>query len=282
MSRRSFYRQSTRQQTTYVNDIDEKVIHWSKEWVSPTISGTASTATQESQASSLNGVTVDLHDGDKKQTVTTLPFSVKMWVSHPELDEKDIPVKDSVEGDALLDLPQYMVIKRQPEAPTGGNNDLTAADIRGAVGGESIPGIASGYDNPSTEAKPEPEQVPTTLPTETAPTASIEPAPVASTEPVPGSASAPEAASTEPVPESAPTAPESVPEPTEPAPESVPEPTEPAEPAEPTVSEPTETAPSADVEVSHQEPADVEMTDAPAQDIPETNNNANTDAMDES
>lgn len=184
MSRRSFYRQTTRQQTTYVNDIDDKIVHWAKEWVSPSLSRAAAAAAAQDTVSQINGGGSSTADGGANDaganpnssggnsSTTTLPFSVKMWVAHPETDEKDIPVKDCAEDD-LLDLARYTVIKRQPEQAAAGSNDLTAADIRGAVGGEAIPGIASGYD-----AKPEDQP-----PKVEAPAAATE-APVVETAPV--------------------------------------------------------------------------------------------------
>lgn len=152
MSRRSFYR-SSRQGTAgpYVADIDEKITHWSRDWVSPQLP--AQQLQQQSSSSvtpAPNADEAESPNPNEQLKSNQFGFTVKTWIL---VDDEDyVPVKDGDDGDTLdIDVfTQANLSKEQPVPETGA---LTAADIRGAVGGEAIPGIASGYSGTTKETQ---------------------------------------------------------------------------------------------------------------------------------
>lgn len=155
MSRRSLYRHSTRHSTQpYITEIDDNVVHWSKEWVSPIINSSDSSISATGQPSnsgtpvppgavSASGSPSVNGNSTGANGKPGLGFSVKMWTI---VESSPPPIDDGNEGD-LLDLARYSMIKVEPEKPQPTQGGLSAADIRGAVGGESIPGIANYSSN---------------------------------------------------------------------------------------------------------------------------------------
>jgi hypothetical protein len=155
MSRRSLYRHSARHSVQpYLTETDDNVVYWSKEWVTPTSTETA-TAIQPSNSGTpapgavsstgspaVNGTANSVTNGKPG-----LGFSVKMWT----VVESSPPPTNDGDDEDLLDMTQFSVIKVEPEKPAPPQGGLSAADIRGAVGGESIPGIASYSTNNDTQ-----------------------------------------------------------------------------------------------------------------------------------
>jgi hypothetical protein len=142
MSRRSLYRHSGRHQSSYAVDVDEKIVHWRREWVTPQLSQAQQQAQQTQAQSQANtpGPEDSKNTNGSVAPATTRDFKIKAWVP---IDESTYqPVEDG-EPDDVLDMQssETKVILPEPEPEqTGG---LTAADIRGAVGGDAIPGIVS-------------------------------------------------------------------------------------------------------------------------------------------
>lgn len=149
MSRRSLYRHSGRHQSSYAVDVDEKIVHWSREWVTPQLSQ----AQQQGQTQAQSQANTPGPEDSKTTNGSAVPadtrdFKIKAWV--PIDDSSYQPVEDG-EPDDVLDMQssETKVILPEPEPEqTGG---LTAADIRGAVGGDAIPGIVSQQYNKSEE-----------------------------------------------------------------------------------------------------------------------------------
>lgn len=137
MSRRSLYRQSGRYTSTpYVIETDERVVSWNREWVTPALPVDAATSSVSQSATPAPGSTTDSFANGKSHA----SFSVKMWV---QADSK-IP-QDCDEDDYLIfeDPVQEIAPAVSQQTQDGG---LSAADIRGAVGGEAIPGISASSD----------------------------------------------------------------------------------------------------------------------------------------
>lgn len=137
MSRRSLYRQSGRYTSTpYIPETDERVVSWSREWVTPALPVDAATSSVSQSATPAPGAANDTFANGKSQA----SFSVKMWV---HTDSK-IP-QDGDDDDYLVfeDPVQEIAPAVSQQSQEGG---LSAADIRGAVGGEAIPGISASSD----------------------------------------------------------------------------------------------------------------------------------------
>lgn len=119
MSRRSLYRTSRPHTIKYGADLDQTIKHFQLRTVMHLVSGD------------------ELHIGDDKEQPRQFP--VKQWVAIPEAEYE--PTIDGVESDEL-----EFTLKTVALGETVSEGDeLTAHDIRGAVGGETIPGIASTY-----------------------------------------------------------------------------------------------------------------------------------------
>lgn len=150
MSRRSLYRQSGRHHAAYTVDMDEKITHWSREWVTPQLSIQQQQQQQQQQQAQSQSTTPAPENGDKNTNGVApkvLEFKVKAWV--PIEDSSYNPIEDG-EPDDILDM---LSSEAKVVLPTTDNDQsgLSAADIRGAVSGEAIPGIATGGGE---EAKP--------------------------------------------------------------------------------------------------------------------------------
>ncbi|ANB13283.1 hypothetical protein AWJ20_1567 [Sugiyamaella lignohabitans] len=173
MSRRSLYRQSRHvTQSAFSYDIEDRVVHWTKEWTSiaagpgavantgsaaPQNSGTVGTPNRSTgtpipglgdSSSALNVDSPGINGNARQENAgvqePTLGFTVKMWVATTDDSSAvDITVKDCDEDD-LLDVSQLNPRKQDAVIEeTKAADSLTAADIRGAVGGEAIPGIVA-------------------------------------------------------------------------------------------------------------------------------------------
>ncbi|CAN6630944.1 hypothetical protein TRVA0_013S00188 [Trichomonascus vanleenenianus] len=179
MSRR--YRQSSRHTGQYLTDLDDKIKGWQREWTSPLLNAAAASApatavtngsaTKSQQNTPAPGsesppasAAAELNAANKK----LYSFSVKMWV---RVDEEGVAVEDGDAGD-VLDLSSSTQRARMvDEDKSKSEGGLTAADIRGAVGGEAIPGIVSAqYDTQKKEETPkEPSREPPKEPEPTQP-----------------------------------------------------------------------------------------------------------------
>ncbi|KAA8916162.1 hypothetical protein TRICI_001653 [Trichomonascus ciferrii] len=162
MSRRSLYRHSGRHQSSYAVDVDEKIVHWGREWVTPQLSQAQQQAQQtqaQSQANTPGPEDAKNTNGSAATTAAsaaTRDFKIKAWVP---IDESTYqPVEDG-EPDDVLDMQssETKVILPEPEPEQAGG--LTAADIRGAVGGDAIPGIVSQqYSDNKPEQQPQEDE----------------------------------------------------------------------------------------------------------------------------
>ncbi|ODQ66727.1 hypothetical protein NADFUDRAFT_82461 [Nadsonia fulvescens var. elongata DSM 6958] len=149
--------------TTGSSSTTSSTVHWRRQWIVPnSSSGPLPGSINSSNTVQTNGsVTPSI---SKEETANTsdsnghvpmgadailphLNFKIKMWV--PVDLSGDIIDDPIVQGDEddLLDFGILSQGTAGKKAEASNTNDLTAADIRGAVGGEAIPGIiSSGYN----------------------------------------------------------------------------------------------------------------------------------------
>lgn len=159
MNRRSLRQSRRHSAQPYLTEIDDRVLHWSKQWVTPVLAETAAVQNpfQASSggtpapgaASTTNSPAVN---GNVDGSRAGLGFSVKMWV----VTDSSPPVINDGDDNDLLNMADYSVYKALPEQALPQQGGLSAADIRGAVGGEAIPGIES-YSKNSHSANNKPE-----------------------------------------------------------------------------------------------------------------------------
>lgn len=158
--RRSLYRQSTGRGASHSNDLAETVVHWERVWVSPlpvsTSNGNPNAKVNGSAGVSktLSGTTSGGNslEEDQSPAQATLPFKVKVWA---QLDNQgDFATLNDGDDDDYINLVAATshVQGRKVNAVNQATSDsLTAADIRGAVGGGEDVSISSYTSN---EAKP--------------------------------------------------------------------------------------------------------------------------------
>lgn len=148
--RRSLYRQSGGR-GAYSNDLDETVVHWERAWVSPVpISSTSAnglTKANGSTSKALSGAA----NAEDESSVTQYSFKVKVW-AQLENQSDFVALQDGDDDDYLNLLAATSQALNRKGGSTGQaqSGSLTAADIRGAVGGEEM--SISSYT--SNEAKP--------------------------------------------------------------------------------------------------------------------------------
>uniref|UniRef100_A0A060T6G1 ARAD1C19668p n=1 Tax=Blastobotrys adeninivorans TaxID=409370 RepID=A0A060T6G1_BLAAD len=181
MTRRSLYRQSSRHSAgPVVIDVDEKVSHWSFEWSSPLLpQGQTNAQNQQGRQNSPHprstpqtgtttpgGANADNGDAngsaDKASAPVapqTYPFKVRAWVQVD--DASYTPVNDGPEDD-VLDIEKFTIKPIVVPEPAPQEGALTAADIRGAVGGDAIPGMSAGQKSEGTEEGKETKEEPNT------------------------------------------------------------------------------------------------------------------------
>lgn len=170
MTRRSLYRQSSRHSAgPVVIDVDEKISHWSFEWLSPLLpQGQTNAQNQQGRQNSPHprstpqtgtttpgGANADNGDvngsADKTSAPAapqTYPFKVRAWV---QVDDASYsPVNDGPEDD-VLDVEKFTIRQAVVPEPAPQEGALTAADIRGAVGGDAIPGMNAAQKPEETE-----------------------------------------------------------------------------------------------------------------------------------
>ncbi|KAG5360414.1 hypothetical protein CJU89_3479 [Yarrowia sp. B02] len=149
VTRRSLHRQSVMRSagaSTYTNDTDAKVVHWVRQWVSPQQSPNVVSAPSEKRAQT----PADAEKGTPASTpvsLSNLNFKVKQWIPDPD-QEAHVPLKYGSTEDVIA-----FVTEVYAPVEVKNDNDLTASDIRGAVGGEAIPGMTT-MDKQGDEDKP--------------------------------------------------------------------------------------------------------------------------------
>ncbi|KAG5368161.1 hypothetical protein CJU90_0352 [Yarrowia sp. C11] len=139
VTRRSLHRQSVMRSagaSTYTNDTDAKVVHWVRQWVSPQQSPNVVSAPSEKRAQT----PADAEKGTPASTpvsLSNLNFKVKQWIPDPD-QEAHVALKYGSTTDVIA-----FVTEVHAPVEVKNDNDLTASDIRGAVGGEAIPGMTT-------------------------------------------------------------------------------------------------------------------------------------------
>lgn len=136
--------------STYANDTDSKVVHWVRQWVSPQQSPNVVSAPSEKRAQT----PADAEKGTPASTpvsLSNLNFKVKQWIPDPD-QEAHVAFKYGSTDDVIAFVTE---VHAPPEVKN--DNDLTASDIRGAVGGEAIPGMTT-MDKQGDEEKPAEEK----------------------------------------------------------------------------------------------------------------------------
>lgn len=143
MSRRSIFGRSGKHHTIpYSTDVDTNVTHWRLESVK--YSGS--------------------NDQGSEEERPARDFAYTAWVVVDDFKPLD-------DGEGAIEF----VTRATVAASTSVDNGLSATDIRGAVSGEAIPGITSGYSSkPQSSAEPESKEQSTILETSVEPV-SIEP-----------------------------------------------------------------------------------------------------------
>lgn len=159
--RRSLYRQSTGRGASYGNDLEETITHWERVWVAPlpistssangsapvnSKSGISSTRSPAGPSASSGGA------GEEDQGTAQLSFKVKVW-AQLENQADFVALKDG-DDDDYINLVAATNQAQSRKTNAGGqatNDSLSAADIRGAVGGGEEISISSYTSN---EAKP--------------------------------------------------------------------------------------------------------------------------------
>lgn len=149
--KRSLHRQSGR---AYAHDIEENVVQWERVWVSPLSIPSSATsnapngkATPGSSSTSAQKINSNINsDGSDKPP--TFSFKVKVWAQLNNQAES-IAIKDG-DDDDYINLVAATQSRKGAPVPAG-SGSLTAADIRGAVGGGEDVSISSYTSN---EAKP--------------------------------------------------------------------------------------------------------------------------------
>lgn len=137
MTRRSLYRQSARHSSgLYLNDLDEKIVHWKYDVVNSLSPNTGSTG-NNGNGSIVATPNANGTNGHSEHGKNHGPFSVKMWI---QVDDASYQKVIDCDDSQLLDIKPS---KEVPETENRTEDGLSAADIRGAVGGESIPGITA-------------------------------------------------------------------------------------------------------------------------------------------
>lgn len=132
--------------STYANDTDSKVVHWVRQWVSPQQSPNVVSAPSEKRAQT----PADADKGTPASTpvsLSNLNFKVKQWIPNPDQDAH-FTLKYGSTDDVIA-----FVTEVHAPVEVKGDNDLTASDIRGAVGGEAIPGMTT-MDKKGEDDKP--------------------------------------------------------------------------------------------------------------------------------
>lgn len=181
--RRSLYRQSGRSSSVqaYKNEIDEHVSHWSRVWITPLVNapGGPHDATNKSnghqsnndalKGSYINAVpsidapnsgtpgSTNSNDPNDAAKSAVIP-KIKMWAMLANPNDY-VPVTDGDETDHLdlvaataahkakyaVTLPEDVQNKADQKKKDGKDGSLTAADIRGAVGGGDAGTNIAGY-----------------------------------------------------------------------------------------------------------------------------------------
>lgn len=159
--RRSLYRQSTGRGASYANDLDENIVHWERVWVAPLPISTSTSGTANTKVNGSTGVNKTSSGGasgsgnledDQTAAQATLSFKVKVW-AQLESSTDFVSLKDGDDDDYInLEAATIHSQGRKVNAVgQSGNDSLSAADIRGAVGGGEDVSISSYTSN---EAKP--------------------------------------------------------------------------------------------------------------------------------
>lgn len=143
MSRRSIFGRSRKHHTIpYSTDVDTNVTHWRLESV---------------QYKGSN-------DQGSEEERPVRDFAYTAWVTVDDFKPLD-------DGEGTIEF----VTRANVDMAMSVDNGLSAIDIRGAVGGEAIPGISSGYSSkPQSSVEPESKEVSTMLETSVEPV-SIDP-----------------------------------------------------------------------------------------------------------
>lgn len=152
--RRSLYRQSTGR-GGYANDLDETVVHWERAWVVPVPVATPSANGTSTKTNGQLAGTPSGGNSDEKAASTQLSFKVKVWAQLE--NQSDFTILKDGDDDDYINLVAATTQALKRKGGTGNQiqtGSLSAADIRGAVGGESmsISSYTSNEQKPKTEA----------------------------------------------------------------------------------------------------------------------------------
>lgn len=184
--RRSLYRQSTGRGASYGNDLEETITHWERVWVAPlpistTNANGSAPANSKSGISSTKSPAANSGVTEEDQGTAQLSFKVKVW-AQLENQADFVSLKDG-DDDDYINLVAATNQAQSRKTNAGGqatNDSLSAADIRGAVGGGEEISISSYTSN---EAKPKPAAAPAPAAIEKASTESAVESETNSTEP---------------------------------------------------------------------------------------------------
>ncbi|KAF5094600.1 hypothetical protein D0Z03_002030 [Geotrichum reessii] len=143
--KRSLHRQSGR---AYAHDIEENVVRWERVWVSPLSIPSSATSSGPVKANGTTSTQKLNSDTETAEKLPTFSFKVKVWAQLNNSTES-VVLKDGDDDDYINLVATTQSRKDVPSQANAGS--LTAADIRGAVGGGEEVSISSYTSN---EAKP--------------------------------------------------------------------------------------------------------------------------------
>lgn len=148
--KRSLHRQSGR---AYAHDIEENVVRWERVWVSPLSIPSSATSSGPVKANGTTSTQKLNSDTETAEKLPTFSFKVKVWAQlSNQMDS--VVLKDGDDDDYINLVAATHSRKDVPNQANAGS--LTAADIRGAVGGGEEVSISSYTSN---EAKPKDKNI---------------------------------------------------------------------------------------------------------------------------